>query len=55
MPVDGEVIAGQSAVDQSPVTGESAPVDKMPGSQTFAGTINGEGALEVRVTRLGAR
>ena len=52
VPVDGEVIAGQSAVDQSPVTGESAPVDKMPGSQTFAGTINGEGALEVRVTRL---
>ena len=52
VPVDGEVIAGQSAVDQSPVTGESAPVDKKPGSQTFAGTINGEGALEVRVTRL---
>jgi Cd2+/Zn2+-exporting ATPase len=39
-------------VDQSPVTGESAPVDKTPGSQAFAGTINGEGALEVRVTRL---
>jgi Zn2+/Cd2+-exporting ATPase len=50
--VDGEVIAGQSAVDQSPVTGESAPVDKTAGSQVFAGTINGEGALEVRVTRL---
>jgi len=52
VPVDGEVIAGQSAVNQSPVTGESAPVDKTPGSQAFAGTINGEGALEVRVTRL---
>jgi len=52
VPVDGEVIAGQSAVNQSPVTGESAPVDKMPGSQAFAGAINGEGALEVRVTRL---
>jgi Cd2+/Zn2+-exporting ATPase len=52
IPVDGDVIAGQSAVDQSPVTGESAPVDKAPGSQVFAGVINGQGALEVRVSRL---
>ncbi|HJW84937.1 MAG TPA: cation-translocating P-type ATPase, partial [Anaerolineae bacterium] len=52
VPVDGEVIAGQSGVDQSPVTGESAPVDKAPGDKVFAGSINGEGALEVRVTRL---
>jgi Cd2+/Zn2+-exporting ATPase len=52
LPVDGQVIFGNSAVDQSPVTGESNPVEKAPGSQVFAGTINGEGALEVRVTRL---
>ncbi len=52
LPVDGLVLSGQSAVDQSPVTGESTPVDKIPGSQVFAGTINGEGALDVRVTRL---
>ena len=52
LPVDGRVLSGQSAVDQSPVTGESLPVDKAPGSQVFAGTINGEGALEVCVTRL---
>ena len=52
LPVDGMVLAGQSAVDQSPVTGESMPVEKLAGSQVFAGTINGEGALEVRATRL---
>ena len=52
VPVDGTVIAGQSGVDQSPVTGESVPVDKAPDDKVFAGSINGEGALEVRVTRL---
>ncbi len=52
MPVDGEVVAGQSGVDQSPVTGESVPVDKAHGDKVFAGSINGEGALEVRVARL---
>ncbi len=52
MPVDGAVLAGQSGVDQSPVTGESAPVDKTAGDQVFAGSVNGEGALEVKVTRL---
>jgi Cd2+/Zn2+-exporting ATPase len=52
LPVDGEVVAGRSAVDQAPVTGESAPIDKAPGDPVFAGTINGEAALEVRVTRL---
>ena len=41
-----------SAVNQAPVTGESLPVDKAPGDEVFAGTINGRGALEVRVTRL---
>ncbi len=52
IPVDGEVIAGHSAVDQSPITGESIPVEKQPGDPVFAGTVNGEGTLEVRVTRL---
>lgn len=52
LPVDGIVLKGSSAVDQSPVTGESVPVDKAPGDMVFGGTINGEGALEVRVTRL---
>ncbi|MCB9505621.1 MAG: cadmium-translocating P-type ATPase [Gemmatimonadales bacterium] len=49
--VDGAVRAGASAVDQAPITGESAPVDKVPGDEVFAGTVNGEGALEVTVTR----
>ena len=52
IPLDGEVVAGQSAVNQAPVTGESLPVDKAPGDEVFAGTINGRGALDVRVTRL---
>ncbi|HAV78987.1 MAG TPA: cadmium-transporting ATPase, partial [Anaerolineae bacterium] len=52
LPVDGIVLDGTSGIDQSPVTGESLPVDKSPGDQVFAGTVNGEGALEVRVTRL---
>lgn len=52
LPVDGKVLSGNSAVDQSPVTGESTPVEKAPGSLVFAGTINGEGGLEVQVTRL---
>jgi Cd2+/Zn2+-exporting ATPase len=48
---DGEVILGESGVNQAPVTGESVPVVKVPGSQVFAGTINGEGALEIRATK----
>jgi len=51
-PIDGEVIAGASAVDQSPITGESIPVEKEAGDAVFAGTLNGNGALEIRVTRL---
>ncbi len=51
IPLDGEVVTGQSAVNQAPVTGESLPVDKAPGDEVFAGTINGRGALDVRVTR----
>lgn len=54
IPVDGSILSGSSGVDQSPVTGESIPVDKSTGDPVFAGTINGEGALEVSVTRLAA-
>jgi Cd2+/Zn2+-exporting ATPase len=50
IPLDGIVISGQSAVDQSPVTGESLPVDKVPGDEVYAGTINQVAALEMRVT-----
>ncbi len=50
--VDGVVRAGQSAVDQAAITGESIPVEKAPGDEVFAGTINTAGALEVEVTRL---
>jgi Cd2+/Zn2+-exporting ATPase len=49
--VDGRVRRGRSAVDQAPVTGESTPVDKEPGDDVFAGTVNGEGALEIETTR----
>lgn len=52
IPVDGAVILGESAVDQSPITGEAVPVHKKPADEVFAGTINHEAALEVRVTRL---
>jgi len=51
IPLDGEVLAGESTVNQAPITGESVPVDKKPGDAVFAGTINGEGALEIRVTK----
>lgn len=52
LPVDGVIASGESAVNQAPVTGESVPVDKGSGDKVFAGTVNGEGALEVKVTRL---
>ena len=52
VPLDGVVVSGQSDVNQAPITGESLPVDKAPGGEVFAGTINGRGALDVRVTRL---
>ncbi|MCL4470237.1 MAG: cadmium-translocating P-type ATPase [Gammaproteobacteria bacterium] len=52
IPADGQVASGASAVDQSPVTGESMPADKQPGDKVFAATVNGEGALVVEVTRL---
>ena len=52
LPVDGTVVKGMTTVDQSPITGESVPVQKEPGDQVFAGTINGGGALDVEVTKL---
>jgi Zn2+/Cd2+-exporting ATPase len=51
LPTDGTVVAGASAVDQSPVTGESLPVEATPGTAVFGGTVNGTGALTVRVTK----
>ena len=52
IPLDGVVVAGESEVNQAPVTGESLPIDKISGDAVFAGTINGRGALDVRVTHL---
>lgn len=51
MATDGAVVVGSSSVNQAPVTGESVPVEKQPGDMVFAGSINGEGALEVRATK----
>ncbi|MHC5928562.1 P-type ATPase [Nostoc sp.] len=48
--LDGIVISGSSAIDQSPITGESIPEDKAPGDTVFAGTLNQSGFLEVKVT-----
>lgn len=54
VPMDGLVLSGESSLDQSPITGESVPVYKAEGSEVFAGSVNGEGLLHVRVTRLEA-
>jgi Zn2+/Cd2+-exporting ATPase len=52
IPVDGEVHQGRSAVDQAPITGESVPVAKSGGDEVFAGSVNGDGALEILATRI---
>src|SRR5574343_358687 len=52
VPLDGKVTKGNGAINQAPVTGESIPVDKAPGDQVFAGTINETGELEFEVTAL---
>ncbi len=54
LPVDGEVIDGQSAVDESSITGESMPEDKTAGAPVYAGTINQDGLLRVKATGVGA-
>jgi Cd2+/Zn2+-exporting ATPase len=51
VPADGEVVAGESAVDESPITGESVPVHKLVGGAVYAGSINADGALTIAVTR----
>lgn len=52
VPVDGVITAGESSIDQSAITGESVPVERKAGDEVFAGTINQENALDVRMTRL---
>ena len=52
IPLDGVVVSGTSPVNQAPITGESLPVEKTRGDAVFAGTINGYGALDIRVTHL---
>jgi Cu+-exporting ATPase len=54
IPVDGQVLAGESAVDESMLTGESLPVAKKPGDAVIGGTINRTGAFRYRATTLGA-
>ena len=54
LPVDGEVVEGRSAVDQSLVTGEPMPIERQTGDTVIGGTINGNGTLLVRVTSVGA-
>jgi Cd2+/Zn2+-exporting ATPase len=53
VPVDGKVTSGDSDVNEAPMTGESLPVHKTVGAELYAGTINGRGALELEVTRIG--
>lgn len=54
IPVDGEIVSGESAVDESMLTGESLPVKKTAGDRVIGGTINGTGAFRYRATTLGA-
>jgi cation-transporting ATPase V len=54
IPIDGDVIQGRSAVDESMLTGESVPVDKAPGAQVAGATINGHGVLTIRTSAIGA-
>lgn len=52
IPLDGVIVEGESTVDQAPITGESMPIAKGIGDEVLAGTINQQGGLEIRVTRL---
>lgn len=53
IPVDGTVVAGASSVNQAPITGESMPVEKLPGSTVFSGTLNESGRLEIKTEKVG--
>lgn len=53
IPVDGTILKGEGAINESMITGESMPVDKGPGAEVFAGTLNTNGALHVTATRVG--
>lgn len=53
IPADGTIIEGSSDVDESIITGESRPVAKLPGSEVIAGSINGDGSLQIRIERTG--
>lgn len=53
IPVDGEIISGETSIDQSIMTGESLPVDKTVGDSVFCGTINRFGAVDIRATEVG--
>ncbi|MFD1066523.1 heavy metal translocating P-type ATPase [Oceanobacillus locisalsi] len=52
IPLDGEILKGETSINQAPITGESIPVDKVAGNSVYAGTINEHGSLEVQVTKL---
>ncbi len=54
VPADGVIVQGMSSLDESPVTGESIPLEKSPGKRVFAGSINIEGALQIRVEKTAA-
>ncbi|RCJ23368.1 ATPase [Nostoc sp. ATCC 43529] len=54
IPVDGEVVAGQTTVDESMLTGEAVPVSKQPGDLVTAGTLNQSGAIAIQATRVGS-
>ena len=53
VPVDGEILTGQTSINQAVMTGESLPVDKGPGDEVSSGTVNQFGAFEMRATKVG--
>src|SRR5699024_9334616 len=53
IPVDGEVVEGESAVDESMLTGESIPMDKVVGDEVIGATINENGSLKIKATKVG--
>lgn len=53
VPVDGEILSGNTSLDQSIITGESLPVDKTVGDSVFCGTINRFGSIDIKATKVG--